>query len=113
MGAPPEYLPGDTRDSIAEKLEKAWEGDHEGKAWRDAVEKGEFRVDYQPQYDADSGSVIGVACRYTTFGFSAKTAAATRAAADDPVSAPAIQAIAVVASAKERTEIRTADAPVR
>ena len=33
-----------------------------------------------------SGSVIGVACRYRTFGFNAKTAAPVTAAARDPVS---------------------------
>src|SRR5580765_1000626 len=61
---------------------------------------------------SSSGSVIGVACRYTTFGFSAKTAAPTSAAAAEPVSAPAIQAMAVVATANEITEMNTADAPV-
>ena len=48
-----------------------------------------------------SGSVIGVACRYSTFGFSAKTAAPATAAARDPVSVRTIQAIAPAASAND------------
>ena len=62
---------------------------------------------------SSSGSVIGVACRYSTFGLKAKTAAPLRAARGDPVSAAIIHAMAAVAIANDTTEIATADAPLR
>src|SRR5262245_24792325 len=62
---------------------------------------------------SSSGSVIGVDCRYNTFGLAAKTVAATTAATRDSVSADTIHAIAPAATANERIERATADAPVR
>src|SRR5204862_5784991 len=58
-----------------------------------------------------SGSVIGVACRYRTLGFSANTAAPATAAAGDSVRWRTIHEIAPTASANEAIEIATADAP--
>src|SRR5262249_36067887 len=40
VGAPPHFLPFETRSSIAEKVAKAWDGENEGKPWRAAVEGG-------------------------------------------------------------------------
>ena len=60
-----------------------------------------------------SGSVIGVDCRYRTFGLSANTVAPVTPAAAEPVNAATIQAMAAVATAKAPIEIATADAPVR
>src|SRR5581483_1733269 len=60
-----------------------------------------------------SGSLIGVDCRYTTFGLSENTAAATTPAAVESVAIAAIQAIDPAANANAATEIATADAPVR
>ena len=60
-----------------------------------------------------SGSVIGVDCRYSTFGFSANTAAPAAAAVADPVSDSTIQLMAPAAIAKAAIEIATPDAPVR
>src|SRR5262245_7072412 len=62
---------------------------------------------------SSSGSVIGVDCRYSTFGLAAKTVAATTAATCDSVSADTIHAMAAVATANERIDRTTADAPVR
>src|SRR5580765_1614815 len=62
---------------------------------------------------SSSGSVIGVDCRYSTFGLAAKTIAAKAAARRDAVSADTIHAIAPVATANERIDRATADAPVR
>ena len=60
---------------------------------------------------SSSGSVIGVACRYSTFGFSANTAAPATAAAGESVSSRTIHAIAPTATANAAIEIATADAP--
>jgi hypothetical protein len=60
-----------------------------------------------------SGSVIGVACRYNTFGFNAKMATAARLAAADPVNRLTIHESAQAAAANDRIEIATPDAPVR
>jgi len=60
-----------------------------------------------------SGSVIGVDCRYRTFGFSAKTAAPMTAALIESVSAAMIQTMAAVAIANAMIDIITADAPLR
>ena len=60
-----------------------------------------------------SGSVIGVDCRYSTFGFSANTAAAAIAASDDWVRVNTIDAIDAVATANAATERATAEAPER
>ena len=62
---------------------------------------------------SSSGSVIGVACRYSTFGLTANIADPSSAAAADPVRASTIQAIAAVATANEVIDIATAAAPVR
>jgi hypothetical protein len=62
---------------------------------------------------SSSGSVIGVDCRYSTFGFNAKTAAPATAALADSVSASTIDAIEPLATAKAITEMATADAPLR
>src|SRR5438105_15657009 len=48
-----------------------------------------------------SGSVIGVDCRYSTFGFNANTAAAATPAHRDPVSVATIHATAAVAAAND------------
>src|SRR6266851_5840326 len=60
-----------------------------------------------------SGSVIGVDCRYNTFGFSAYAAAAANAAAGDSVIAITSQAIPPAATANAAIEMATPDAPVR
>src|SRR5262245_50713813 len=60
-----------------------------------------------------SGSVIGVDCRYSTFGFSANTAAPATAAALESVSAATIQSRAPVAAARLSIEIGIAENPVR
>src|SRR5262245_39547538 len=62
---------------------------------------------------SSSGSVIGVDCRYSMFGFNANTAAAATAAAADSVSVSTIDATEPVAIANARIDIATADAPVR
>jgi hypothetical protein len=60
-----------------------------------------------------SGSVIGVDCKYSTFGFNAKTATAAIAAGGELVIERTIEAIAPHAIANDTIEIATADAPVR
>src|SRR5215217_8105183 len=62
---------------------------------------------------SSNGSVIGVDCRYRTFGFSAKTAEPAMAAIAEPVSQFTIHAIAAAAIAYSTTDKATADAPVR
>ena len=54
-----------------------------------------------------------MACRYSTFGFSANTATPAMLAAGDPVSSSTIHEIAPTATANAVIEIATADAPER
>ncbi len=59
------------------------------------------------------GSVIGVACRYSTFGLSATTRAPASAATREPVMPMTRRAIAQTETAKETTDTATPKAPVR
>ncbi len=54
------------------------------------------------------GSVIGVLCRYSTFGLSRISAGPTRPAATEPVRLTTYQAKAASPTLSDSTEIRTA-----
>src|SRR5205823_2433399 len=58
---------------------------------------------------SSSGSVIGVDCRYSTFGFSANTAAPAAAAAADPVSDSTIAPPSAATSAVVTGSVRGAN----
>ena len=60
-----------------------------------------------------SGSVIGVACRYSMSGLRTTTSMPAAAATRDPVSCRTRRAHAYAITPKDRTEMATPDAPVR
>ena len=59
-----------------------------------------------------NGSVMGVLCRYKTFGFAANRAAASPAPQADPVTRTTSAETQATVMANETIEIRIADAPV-
>ena len=61
----------------------------------------------------NSGSVIGVLCRYSTFGLNAKSVAARIAPVREPVTARTMAEMHATVIANEAIEIAIADAPVR
>jgi hypothetical protein len=62
---------------------------------------------------SNSGSVIGVACRYSRFGLHASSATAVVAPAREPVTARTIRAPAQAVTPKQAIETAEAKAPVR
>src|SRR5688500_1191321 len=97
-----QHAAGRTRTLLSESAQLVDDSDHSVGWSRTSVDSAN-----------NSGSVIGVLCRYRTFGLSAKSVAARIAPVREPEIFLTIAAMHATVIANDATEIAIANAPVR